>query len=140
MANIGEIGEIINASEVTLEVSTDTYIMLTDLHLHTGRFEEGVPTTDTGTVWTIGKGDNWMTFSLLATTPEISSLNTLTQVDSDGDYTSTAWKVVAKDVSSATKTLAATGYLRDVDYRKAPEGKLRLDCFVRITGDTLTIT
>jgi hypothetical protein len=140
MANLGEITEIVNASELTLEVGADTYIMLTDLQIHIGRIEDRVATTDAGALYTYGKGDNWFTATLLVTTPELSSLNTLTQIDSDGDMTSTAWKIVAKDISSATKTFAATGVLRDYDVRKPEEGKVAIDIFVRITGDTVTIS
>jgi len=140
MADLGAITEIVNASELTLEVGADVYIMLTNLVIHIGRTEDRVATTDAGALYTYGKGDSFFTATLLVTTPELSSLNTLTQIDADGDMTSTAWKVVAKDVSGATKTFAATGILKEYDVRKAPEGKVEIDIFVRITGDTITIS
>ncbi len=76
----------------------------------------------------------------MASTPELDSLNTLTKIDGDGDMTSTAWKIVAKNLASATKTFAATGILKEIDIRKAPEGKVEIDIFVRITGDTVTVS
>ena len=48
MANLGEITEIVNASELTLEVGSDTYIMLTNLQIHIGRPEDRTATTDAG--------------------------------------------------------------------------------------------
>ena len=140
MPNLGEITEIINASELTLEVGSDTYIMLTNLNLHIGRTEERTATTDAGILYTYGKGDNFFTATLVATTPELSSLNTLSQIDTDGDMTSTSWKIVAKNISGATKTFAATGVLREYDISKSPEGKILIDIYVRITGDTISIT
>jgi hypothetical protein len=140
MANIGEITEIVNASELTLDVGSDTYIMLTNLNLHIGRTEDRVATTDAGALYTYGKGENFFTATLLVTTPELDTLNTLTQIDSDGDMTPTSWKIVAKNISAATKTFAATGVLKEYDIRKAPEGKVEIDIFVRITGDTITIS
>ena len=140
MANLGEITEIVNASELTLEVGSDNYILLTNLNLHIGRTEDRIATTDGGALYTYGKGDNWFTATLLVSTPELSSLNTLTQIDGDGDMTSTSWKIVAKDVSGSTKTFAATGVLRDYDVSKPTEGKVTIDIFVRITGDTVTIS
>ena len=140
MANLGEITEIVNALECTLEVGSDTYILLKNLQIHIGRVEDRTVTTDGGPLYTFGAGDNWFTATLLVSTPELSSLNTLTQIDSDGDMTSTAWKIVAKDISGATKTFAATGVLRDYDVRKPEEGKTEIDIFVRITGDTITIS
>ena len=140
MANLGEITEIVNAHKLTLEVGADVYILLTNLQIHIGRPEDRTATTDGGVLYTYGKGDNFFTATLLVSTPELSSLNTLTQIDTDGDMTSTLWKVVAKDVSGATKTFAATGVLREYDVRKEEEGTVEIDIFVRITGDTITIT
>jgi hypothetical protein len=54
--------------------------------------------------------------------------------------TSTAWKIVAKNVSGATKTFAATGVLKEYDISKPSEGKVSIEIFVRITGDTVTIS
>ena len=140
MANLGEITEIVNASELTLEVGSDNYILLTNLNLHIGRTEDRIATTDGGALYTFGKGDNFFTATLLVSTPELSSLNTLGQIDSDGDMTSTSWKIVAKDVSGNTKTFAATGVLKEYDISKPQEGKVTIDIFVRITGDTITIS
>jgi hypothetical protein len=139
MANLGEITEIVNASELTLEVGSNNYILLTNLSLHIGRPEDRVATTDGGALFTYGKGDNYFTATLLVSTPELSSLNTLGQIDSDGDMTSTAWKIIAKDVSGTTKTFSATGILRDYDISKPSEGKVSIDIFVRITGDNISI-
>ena len=144
MADIGAITEIVNASELTLEVGSDTYIMLTNLSLHIGRPEDRTATTDGGVLYTYGKGDNSFTATLVVTTPELGDLtptfNFLTKIDSDGDMPSRLWKIVARDVSGNTKTFAATGILREYDIQKPEEGKITIDIFVRITGDTITIT
>ncbi len=123
-----------------MEVGADNYILLTNLVLHIGRPEDRTATVDGGALYTYGKADNFFTATLLVSTPELSSLNTLTQTDSDGDMTSTSWKIVARDLAGATKTFAATGFLRDYDVRKGEEGKVEIDIFVRITGDTISIT
>ena len=114
--------------------------MLTDLQIHIGRTEDRIATTDAGALYTYGKGESSFNCTLLATTPELDSLNTLTQIDSDGDMTATAWKIVAADLASGTKTFAATGVLKEIDIRKAPEGKVEIDLFVRITGDTVSVS
>jgi|DEB0MinimDraft_3_1074331.scaffolds.fasta_scaffold04935_2 hypothetical protein len=140
MANIGEITEIVNASELTLEVGANTYVALTDLEIVVSRPEDRSATTDLGAIYTYGKGDNFFTATLNVTTPEISTLNTLSQTDANGALTSTAWLIVAKDVSGNTKTFSATGVLRDYRIRKPEEGKVKIDIFVRITGDTVTVS
>jgi len=140
MANLGEITEIVNASELTLEVGSDNYILLSDLSIHIGRTESRDVVTSGDPLYSYGSGDNYFTATLLVSTPELSSLNTLTQINGNGDMTSTAWKIVAKNVSGNTKTFAATGILRDYDVSKPSEGKVTIDIFVRITGDTISIT
>jgi hypothetical protein len=141
MANVGEITELVNSDELTLKVGADTYIMLTDLRVHVGRTENRIATTDAGALYSYGKGENHFTCTLLLTTPELSSLNTLTQISANGDMTSTAWTIVGNNVSGATKTMACTGILRDYDVKKGTDGKyVEIDIFVRITGDTVAIT
>jgi len=140
MADIGAITEIVNAQELTLEVGSDTYIMLTDLQIHIGRPEDRTATTDGGVLYTYGKGDHFFTATLVVTTPELSTLNTLNTLDGDGDMTSTSWKIVARNLAGATKTFAATGILREYDVRKTEEGTIEIDIFVRITGDTVSIS
>ncbi len=139
MANLGEIAEIVTAEECTLEVGSNSYVLIEDLHIHIGRTESR-DVSPIGPVYSYGSGDNWFTGTLKVSTPELSSLNTLTQIDANGAMTSTAWKIVAKNVSGAAKTFAATGVLRDYDVKKPHEGKVKIDIFVRITGDTVTIS
>ena len=140
MGNLGEIAEIVNASELTLEVGSDNYILLSDLSLHIGRTESRDVVTSGDPLYSYGSGDNYFTATLLVSTPELSSLNTLTQISANGDLTSTSWKIVAKNVAGATKTFSATGVLRDYDISKPSEGKVSIDIFVRITGDTISIS
>lgn len=139
MANLGELTEVINSLECTLEVGANNYITLTNLHLHIGRIETRSATTG-GLIYIYGRGDNWFTGTLEATTPELDSLNTITQLDTNGAMTSTAWKIVYLNVSGATKTFAAIGVLRDIDLDKGAEDVVHIDIFVRITGDTITVS
>jgi len=145
MANIGEITEIVNASELRLMFSADTYITLTDLQIHIGRTEDRVATTDGGALYTYGKGENFFTATLILTTPELLDTNAvgfnkLTQIDSDGDMPTRAWLIKGTNVSGGTVQWAATGVLKEYDVKKTPEGKVEIDIFVRITGDTIAVT
>ena len=96
---IGEIAEIVNASELTLETSTGNYILLTNLSLHIGRPEDRVATTDGGALFTYGKGDNYFTATLLVSTPELSSLNTLTKFTNYGTSNDNGDMYPDKDVN-----------------------------------------
>ena len=155
MANLGKITEIVNATELTLEVGSDNYILLKDLDIHIGRIENRHPTTD-GLIYTYGKGDNFFTATLVMSGPELdgtsysgsyptpdttaASFNDLTQLTSNGDLNFIAWKIVANNVSGTAKTLACSGVLRDYDIKKTAEGVVEISIFVRITGDTLSIS
>ena len=146
MANLGEITEIVNASELTLEVGSDDYIMLTNLEVHDGRTENRQPTTGAGPCYTYGQSDSFFTATLLLTGPELdgtaytnsttaASFDVLNTLTANGDMNSIDWKIVAKDISGNTKTMTGAGILREYDIRKPDEGKVEIDIFVRLTGD-----
>ncbi len=146
MANIGEIVEIINATELTLDVGSDTYILLKDLVIHIGRTEQRDATTDGGALYSYGKGENFFTATLVLGVQEMLDTNSvgfnkLTQIDSDGDMPSRAWLIKGRQLNgSDTIQWACTGILKEYDVRKAPEGLVEVDIFVRITGDTVAVT
>ena len=148
MANIGEVVEIVNATELTLEIASGSgiYILLKDLQIHVGRPEDRVATTDGGALYSYGKGDNWFTATLVFGVQEMLDTNSvgfnkLTQIDSDGDMPTRLWLIKGRQVNgSDTVQWAATGILREYDVRKNPEGLVEVDIFVRITGDTVAVT
>jgi len=137
---IGELTEIINACEVHL-VSSDTWLLLQDLDIHVSRPEFRDPSTGGGAVYSYGKGEHHMTFTLIATTPELTTISAMNNIDGNGKLTPTTWTVTATDVSgNITKTFTCTGILVSADFRKGSEGKLFVDCFVRITPDTVAVS
>ena len=111
--------------------------------MHIGRDEEQIGTTDAESLWVYGKADNFFTATLFLTTPELqgasTEFNALSQLSSDGDLTEKSWKIVARDEAGTSKTMACTGMLRAYDVRKAVD-LVEIDIFVRITGDTVSIS
>ena len=146
MANIGEITEIVNATELTLDVGSDTYILLKDLTIHIGRTEQRDATTDGGALYSYGKGESFFTATLVLGVQELLDTNSvgfnkLTQIDSDGDMPSRAWLIKGRQLNgSDTIQWACTGILKEYDVTKAPEGLVEISIFVRITGDTVAVT
>jgi len=146
MANLGEVTEIINSHELHLVVGSDTYILLTDLQIHIGRPEDRTATTDGGALYSYGKGDNFFTATLVLGVQELLDTNSvgfnkLTQIDTDGDMPTRAWLIQGTQKDGVdTVQWACTGILREYDVRKNPEGKVMIDIFVRITGDTVAVT
>jgi hypothetical protein len=151
--NLGEIAEIVNSTELQLQIGSAPhgYILLRDLQININRIENRFATTG-GLVYTYGKGDNSFTATMIFTGDEVdgtaysntttpASFNELTTPTDNGDLNSIAWKILATDVSGGTKTFAATGVLRDYSVRKnGAEGVVEIDIFVRITGDTISIS
>ena len=142
MSNIGEIKDLINAQNLKLEVGPDTYIMLQELDLHLGRPEAREPTTDGGVQYYYGKGDHYFDATLLATTAEIGSLNTLTELDSNGALKTTAFKIVAtpRDSATATSTITVNAVLPEFNLIKPVEGGVLFRVRFRITDDEVKVT
>ena len=139
MANIGEIAELVNAQNLKLDVGANRYIMLQDLDFHLGRPEAREPTTDGSVQYFYGKGDHYFDATLLLTTPEISSFNLLTQLDSNGDLPTTVFKIVAEPRGGgANVTITVNAQLPDFNIIKPVEGGLIFRIRFRIIQDEVT--
>ena len=141
MANIGEIAELVNAQNLKLDVGGDRYIMLQDLDFHLGRPEAREPTTDGGVQYFYGKGDHYFDATLLLTTPEISSFNALTELDSNGDLTTKSYDIIAepRESTSPTATITVNAVLPDFNILKPVEGGVIFRVRFRITDDTVSV-
>ena len=140
MANIGEIAELVNAQNLKLDVGVNRYIMLQDLDFHLGRPEAREPTTDGGVQYFYGKGDHYFDATLLLTTPEISTFNTLTELDVNGDLTTTTFSIVSEPRGGgADVTITVNAQLPDFNIVKPIEGGLIFRVRFRIIDDTVTV-
>ena len=141
MGNIGEVTELVNNEKLTLEVGSDTYILMQDLTVNIDRPIDRQTTSGGGVVYFYGSGDNFIQFTLLCSTPEIASLNTLTARDANGALTSTSWKIVSKNVSGATKTITGAGTLPHLEVaRLAGVGGVVIRGRIQLTGDSITVS
>ena len=146
MSNIGEIDEIINNEKITLKVGSDTYILLQDITLNVDRPIRRETASGGGVVYFYGSGNNSFNFTLLASTPEIDSLNTLSKRNATtGALTSTAWKIVSQDVSGTgaddVATIECDGTLPHLEIvRLAGVGGVLIRGRVVVEGDSLTVT
>ncbi len=141
MANIGEIGELVNAQNLKLDVGANRYIMLQDLDFHLGRPEAREPTTDGGVQYFYGKGDHYFDATLLLTTPEISSFNALTQLDANGDLSTTQFSILVEPRESANPdvTITVNAVLPDFNIVKPVEGGVIFRVRFRIIDDTIVV-
>jgi hypothetical protein len=138
MADIGSTAKLVNARDLRLEVGSDEYVKVQNLFLHIERVEDRRPTTDGNILYLAGRGNHYFTCDLLFTVDEGTSLNTLTETDANGDWTSTAWKIVGTGRDSSTITYEATGVLEQLDVEAGDKGGTMMKIFVRVTGDTIT--
>lgn len=140
MANIGEIAELVNAQNLKLDVGNDRYIMLQDLDFHLGRPEAREPTTDGSVQYFYGKGDHYFDATLLLTTPEIISFNALTELNDNGDLTTTIFKIISEPRGGGTNnTITVSAQLPDFNIIKPVEGGLIFRVRFRIVSDTVTV-
>jgi len=140
MANLGEITELVNAQNLKLDVGVNRYIMLQELDFHLGRPEAREPTTDGGVQYFYGKGDHYFDCTLLLTTPEISTFNALTELDANGDLTSTAYKIISEPRGGgADITITVNAVLPEFNIVKPIEGGVIFRIRFRIIDDTVTV-
>ena len=115
--------------------------MLQELDLHIGRPEAREPTTDGGIIYYFGKGDHYFDATLLLTTPEISSFNLLTVLDSNGDLPTTEFKIIAEPRGGGSDiTVTVDAQLPDFNIVKPVEGGVVFRVRFRIITDTVTVT
>ena len=140
MANIGEIAELANAQNLKLDVGANRYVMLQELDFHLGRPEAREPTTDGGVQYFYGKGDHYFDATLLLTTPEISTFNALTELDGNGDLTTTAFKIIVEPRGGGSNiTITVNAVLPDFNIVKPVEGGVIFRVRFRITDDTVVV-
>lgn len=141
MANIGEFAELVNAQNLKLEVGANRYIQLQELDFHLGRPEAREPTTDGGVVYFYGKGDHTFNATLLLTTPEISTFNELTELDDNGNLTTTVFKIIAQPRGGGSNiTITVNAVLPDFNIIKPVEGGVIFRVQFRITDDKVIIS
>ena len=63
MANIGEVTELVNNEKLTLEVGSDTYILMQDVTVNIDRPISRETTSGGGEVYFYGSGDNFIQFT-----------------------------------------------------------------------------
>lgn len=151
---LGALTEIANASECRLAIDTgsgsyDYYVLLKDLECHIGKTETRDVVASGGPLYSYGAGDNYLTATIFYTETEVTgidytnsstpaSFNELTQLGSSGENEEIDWLLIIKDVSGSEKFFSVTGVLRDFTIRKPSEGKVEVDIFIRITGNTVS--
>jgi len=146
LGRLGEVTEFMMNENFTLQVGTNYYLAVENLVIQVSRPEERRGTLDSGAKYAFGQGDNFFSCTLIATKPEVgvgaTSFNELSKLDSNGELTSTLWKIIGESVGGGgTLTIfAATGVIKQYAVRKGTQGKVVIDILVRILGDTVTIT
>ena len=141
---IGDITELVNAQNLKLGLGDTTlanrFIMLQELDFHLGRPEAREPTTDGVVIYFYGKGDHTFDATLLLTTPEISTFNGFTVLDSNGNLTSNTFTILAEPRGGGTNvTITVTAELPDFNIVKPVEGGVLFRVRFRITTDTVTV-
>ena len=110
MANRGLATELANATEVTINDGTDTYIQLQDWTLDLSH-PETIEETSDAVHYFYGHQQAFFEATILGSSPEYATFVTKSQRDANGGAVTDNWVIAIKDVSGTTKTFTLTATL-----------------------------
>lgn len=140
MVNLGEANEQAVVENCVLKKGSDTFKLKTEFRLHIGR-PKNRNATPAGPVITYGAGDHFLDATIIGSTPEITTLNALTERDANGAVASNSWSLVITPVGGgAAVTIAFTAEMPESDFIGIEGGKLNFEIHMDITTDTVTVT
>ena len=141
MADMGAVGEAINASQVHLELVSggqNRLILLQEIEANITHPEER-DATDAGSIYFYGASDDYFDATLLLSTPEISTFVGYTILTTDGDLPSNDFDIIYTDkTGTATRRLNVTCQIPSVVFSKPVEGGVKCRMRFRITGGTIS--
>lgn len=118
----------------------DTYVALQDTEFHIGRPVFREVATNGGVTYFFGASENWLEGTLLLSTTEWSTWNTLTQRTANGDLTSTAYKVKATNLNGTSVTASFNAKVLWMRTSKPVEGATKNRVRLVITSETITMS
>tara|TARA_R110002020_G_scaffold64430_3_gene170945 strand:+ start:3191 stop:3634 length:444 start_codon:yes stop_codon:yes gene_type:complete len=146
MADIGTITELVNNEKLLLQTGSDTFVLMQDCKLNLDRPISREVTSGAGVVYFFGAGDNSIDFTLLCSTPELEdssgagNLVYQTQRDTNGALPTNTYKIVATDISGATKTISATGTIPHLEVQRlSGVGGVTIVGRIQITTDSVSV-
>jgi len=137
MADIGGINEVINASQVHLDLGSDRHILLQELSGNIGR-PENREAADIGSVYFYGQHDNSFNATLLLSAPEFDTFVGYTVLDANGALPENSFKIIITAKDGTTKTMTVTVVVPNLPWDKPIEGGLKIRPTFRITQNVTT--
>ncbi|KKL66962.1 hypothetical protein LCGC14_2139730 [marine sediment metagenome] len=131
MANIGEITEVINATQVHLDLGLDRFILMQDLDFSIVR-PESREATDAGAIYFYGQDQNEFTSTLVLSGPEISTFVGYTVIDVNGALPQNDFKIVYQPKTGSLITITVTCAVPKVEFLKPAEGGTMCNVTFRI--------
>ena len=137
MGTLGEVGELVNASQVRLHMGTTPdvwrYLQVLNVDLSAPEFRE--PTTDGKAQYFYGFDDTNVGFEMLVTSPEVKLLLAKRE-QVNGLASATTWEIVYTDLSGGTVSLTVLGTLTpQLAFEKAEEGGVKVTGTLRIVDN-----
>ena len=141
MSFIGETNEKISGVHAVLRLGANSFRLKTDFRLHIGR-PKNRQATSAGPCLTFGAGDHFLDGTVLGTAPDITTLNALTERDSNGELTSSSWSLVLSPSGGGSDvTIAFTGQLSEFDIVSVDEEQpIEFEIHIDIDSDTVTVS
>ncbi len=138
---VGTRDDILSGVHMVLKEGTTEWELKTVASLRTSR-QKFLSATSLGPTITYGVGDNTLDATIIATTPQISTIYAYIEKDSSTDQLpNKSWKLECEPLDGGTKvTISFKAEVSEIVLRQeAPDGKCVFDIHMDITEDTVTV-
>jgi len=131
MSAIGERNEVINATQVFLKLSTNTYILMQELELIIER-DETLEDVATGTIFFYSQHRNIFEAVIFLSAPEVVDYLDLVSFASDDFLPVNSYQIQYVPITGVSRTVNATAMAPRVSFEKQAEGGVRAHIRFRI--------
>jgi len=134
MSAIGERNEVINATQVFLKLSPDTYILMQELELVIER-DETREDVGTGAIYFYSQHNNTFEATIFLSGPEVTTYLDFLSFGANDFLPVTSYQIQYVPLTGASRTVNATALAPHVAFEKQDNGGVRARIRFRINED-----
>ncbi len=140
MSFLGETDEKVVGVHAVLRLGSSVFRLKKNFRLHIGRPKDRQATT-AGPCLVYGAGEHFLDGNILATTADVTTLNALTERNTSGELTSSAWSIVLTPTGGGSDvTVSFNGFLPELDLVSIDEEQfLEFEIHIDVNEDTVTV-
>lgn len=141
MAAVGDASEAVLGSKSTVEIGAGNTYDLKRIYKISRMYPPDGDATPTGRHWSFGEAEHDFELEILASTPDMATIDGFVSRDSDGDITEKSVIVTFPPISAASAAVKATfnaKFYHDEITHVQPDGKVSMLLQAKITSDVIT--